>query len=162
MVSACHEKFLSRIRVNQLSGCWNWVGSINVYGYGMLYLKSGKPKHVGVYAHRFSYDLFNGPIIKDLVVDHICRNRACVNPEHIRSVTRTINTIENSEGASAKNKIKRACIRGHEFNEQNTYRYISKKGYACRSCIACRVFLNKNRVAAYWRKKASVQNGGTV
>lgn len=70
------------------TGCWDWVGKRDRYGYGRLTVRQpGKPSPVNVYAHRMSVHVFQGKTLRaDLHVDHICRNPACINPEHLRLV----------------------------------------------------------------------------
>lgn len=68
------------------SGCWLWIGALNPNGYGQL-----KMPHQAVLAHRFSYERFNGPLLEGMVLDHLCRQRCCVNPEHLEQVTQAVN-----------------------------------------------------------------------
>lgn len=65
------------------SGCWEWTASLFRCGYGQF--------GAGKYAHRWSYEFFTGPIPEGLDVDHVCRNRKCVNPDHLEAVTRSVN-----------------------------------------------------------------------
>lgn len=88
-------------------------------------------KKVNLLAHRFTYRLFVGPIAKGMVIDHICRNRACVNVDHLRMVTQQENIL-CGVGATATHAKKTHCIRGHEFNKENTYKI--PKGRNCRIC----------------------------
>jgi len=81
--------------VNQTDSCWNWTGAINELGYGRF--RWGGRVSV---AHRFAYEMVNPPISKGKEVDHICHNRACVNPAHLRLVTRKQN-MENRAGAQS-------------------------------------------------------------
>src|SRR5450755_3951408 len=74
------ERFWARVD-KQTDGCWVWTGALRT-GYGTLSV-SGK----NVPAHRFSYELLVGIIPDGLQIDHLCRNRACVNPEHLEPVT---------------------------------------------------------------------------
>lgn len=67
--------------------CWRYAGSIGKDGYGIQNSKSG-PKRM---AHRISYEITNGPIPRDLEIDHLCRNRWCINPSHLEAVTRAVN-----------------------------------------------------------------------
>ncbi|MBO1267099.1 HNH endonuclease signature motif containing protein [Arthrobacter cavernae] len=83
----------------------------------------------GKYAHRVIYEKLVGPIPKDYVIDHICRVHDCVNPEHLRAITR-------SQNADA-NRIKTHCPRGHAYDEKNTY-IDGDGGRRCRSCSRLR------------------------
>lgn len=110
--------------------CWEWIGCKAVNGYGVI-----RSRGKNYLAHRFSYEISVGPIADGMMIDHKCRNRACVNPSHLRQVTHFQNNVENSVSMSAKNKQKTHCKRGHEFNEVNTY--FRKSGARfCRPCGA--------------------------
>lgn len=74
-------------RVNDETGCWEWIKGSNGNGYGALW--NGKR---AIYPHRYFYELVNGPIPEGLEIDHLCRNHACVNPDHLEAVTRTTNS----------------------------------------------------------------------
>lgn len=103
------EKFLSKIIVDKTNECWNWGGSIcPSTHYGRF---SFEGKRTG--AHRVSYELFNGTLNKGMFIDHKCRNRKCVNPDHLRQVTPRINSIENSLGVTAINAARTHCKQGH-------------------------------------------------
>lgn len=133
-----HERFFSKIKVNIITNCWEWTASINKSGYGKFHIINSD-----YFAHRVSYSLFKNDLTTDLVIDHICRNRKCVNPDHLRVVDVYINITENSLSGAAKNKIKTHCLRGHEFTPENTIRY-KKLGRNCRSCRTC--FYTKRRI----------------
>ena len=130
---AIKRNFEKSIEKTKYTSCWKWKGVITRQGYGILHL--GNDRYIK--AHRYSYELYKKPIEPGLVIDHICRNKACVNPEHLREVTTRINSIENSHSASAVNIIKTHCIRGHEFTEENTYLRFrkGKPNRKCRECI---------------------------
>lgn len=86
--------------VDQETGCWIWQRGINAYGYGRAYDK-GKT----VQAHRLFYERKYGPIPDGLDPDHLCRNRACVNPDHMELVSRAENV---RRGAAAKLSMAKA------------------------------------------------------
>jgi hypothetical protein len=89
-------RFLSRVQLT--ATCWVWRGATTSAGYGLMRLPM---KPVPVYAHRFSYVAHIGPISQGLTIDHLCRNRACVNPEHLEPVT---NAENNRRGAESRRK----------------------------------------------------------
>ena len=78
----------------KVNGCWMWQGWTRPDGYGMLAFGSGRPS----YAHRIAYTELVGPIPPGLTVDHLCRNKSCVNPAHLEVVTRAVNTSRASKG----------------------------------------------------------------
>ena len=109
----------------EVSGeCWIYTRSINNKGYGTIR---------GLCAHRFFYEHMVGPIPDGLTIDHLCRNRACVNPAHLEPVTQRVNNLRRP-GMSPPH-----CPQGHEFTPENTYTYTYEKRRATsRQCITCR------------------------
>jgi hypothetical protein len=118
------------------SGCWEKRGSTRGRGYGCVYY-GGKLR----VAHRWFYEELRGKIPNGLVLDHLCRNLTCVNPAHLEAVTQRENTLRGV-GPIAVNFAKKACKRGHPFDEKNTIITDEKMGH--RTCRACQ---NKS-----WRK----------
>ena len=108
------------------SGCWLWTYGCTNDGYGALYV-DGKQ----TYAHRFSYELHRGHIPAGLTIDHLCRVRCCVNPEHLEVVTNKENVLRG-ESPLANNARKTHCNNGHLFSEDNIYR--TRLGKNCRLC----------------------------
>ena len=114
------------------SGCTLWLGALN-RGYGVIYIRR-KTQVRALRAHRVAYELDKGPIQEGLVLDHLCRNRACINPTHMEPVTVGENVLRGV-GLAAQNAKKMECLRGHVFDEANTYH--RRNGWrGCRACHA--------------------------
>ncbi len=113
--------------------CWPWLGSVDGGGYGQIAL----PRRPGdrlrlARAHRVVYEAVKGPIPPGLELDHLCRNRVCVNPAHLEPVTRRINALRGNSPA-AKAARRKHCRQGHPYDQDNTY--IRSNGH--RQCRAC-------------------------
>ena len=103
-------------KFSKSEGCWIWTDRLD-RGYGRLSYAKGKKY---IFSHRLALELKLGKLRPHQIVDHICRNRACVNPKHLRIVSIRENVLENSLGITAINKTKTKCKRGHQFNKENT------------------------------------------
>jgi hypothetical protein len=109
-------------------GCWLWAGHVAKNGYGQTWMDGAVR-----YAHRTVYELLVGPITA-ATLDHLCRVRSCVNPDHLEPVSMGENTLRG-DTISARNAAKTHCLRGHEFNEANTYVWRGRPlGRMCRAC----------------------------
>lgn len=122
-----YERFMSKFEVDPITKCWNWIAANDGTGYGRFY---ANPKHVR--AHRWSYEYFRHPISPGLQIDHLCRNRACVNPDHLDPVTPRTNTMRGFSVCALRAR-QTHCIHGHKFTPANTV-WDRGNRRACRTC----------------------------
>jgi len=111
--------------------CWEWRGQKLWSGYGRFFVwaPGGGGKRP---AHRVAYELFIGPVPAGLDLDHLCRNRGCVNPDHLEPVTRRTNLLRGNT-IPARKARQTHCCRGHEFNAANT----KLRPNGTRFCLRC-------------------------
>lgn len=133
------QRFWNKVTLRQF-GCYEWRGKTRE-GYGRFYLNKRY-----VPAHRFAYEDIKGPVPADRVLDHLCRNPICVNPDHLEIVTWTENMLRGVSPA-AQNKRKTHCKRGHELAPDNLNPYYLERG-GRRSCLQC----EKIRREEYYKK----------
>jgi HNH endonuclease len=109
------------------SPCWEWTGG-KTDGYGRIW--DGKKMRP---VHRVVYEFFRGKISGELVLDHLCRNRACCNPDHLQLVTNKENILRGN-GSPAQNSKKTHCPKGHPLSGDNLSFLSSKKQRRCVQC----------------------------
>jgi len=120
-------RFMAKVRVS--SDCWEWLAYKDPSGYGAM-----KVGGVRVNAHRVSHELFKGEIPDGMWIDHLCRNRGCVNPDHLEAVEPRVNTLR---GVGPLMSILRAeartqCDKGHELTSDNIVSWTGRK-----NCLTC-------------------------
>ena len=111
--------------------CWLWTGAIMPNGYGHFIQRLATNSYRQGYAHRFSYERYKGAIPPGDTVDHLCRVRNCVRPEHLEACSRAENINRGLLGV-----LKTHCVKGHELTEDNIYR--PPRGRRQRQCRTCR------------------------
>lgn len=126
------DRVTLNVAVDEASGCWNWRLTIGRHGYGQMGVRRRT-----FLAHRFSYEALVGPIPSGMQLDHLCRNRPCVNPDHLEPVTPQVNIHRSPIAPGAINARKTHCPKGHGYTPSNTY-YQRNGGRLCRTCQANR------------------------
>jgi hypothetical protein len=133
-------------KVDASGDCWEWTATLYVNGYGMA-SAGGR----SVRAHRLAWEHLVGPIADGLVIDHLCRNRRCVNPDHLEPVTHRENVLRGV-GITAQAARKTNCPEGHPYEGEN----LGGKPRARRCKVCTRVAVNNRRQAL----KMRLANGG--
>lgn len=114
-----------------LGPCWVWTAFLRDGGYGGFAAEAPNGRKTTATAHRYCYELLVGPIPDGLYLDHLCENRACVNPQHVEPVTNQVNLVRGRRVREARAATH--CPHGHEWTPENTI----WKGDA-RTCRACK------------------------
>lgn len=143
--SRLEQQFWWKVDKNNSGGCWLWTGANNgVYG-----------RFAAGQAHRFAYELLNGPIPGDYVLDHLCRVTLCVNPEHLEVVTQGEN-VRRGYGPNVAvvrvrdwSQERTHCKNGHELTVENIYSPSNHPTWRlCREC-------QRAHRRAYYRRRLS-------
>jgi hypothetical protein len=122
------ERFWDKVEVHHPAGCWEWTGYTVPLGYGSVRLGD-----ILYQTHRVAYTILIGPIPEGLTIDHLCRNRRCVNPDHLEPVPARVNVLRSFGPAGLKAR-QTQCIRGHAFDDANTH-FNATSG--ARVCVIC-------------------------
>jgi len=127
-MTANRTRFVAKLDIGV---CWEFTGARNPDGYGRF--------HIGgrvAYAHRVAWAMLVADLTDDLDIDHLCKNHACVNPDHLQPVTTEINTARG-ESFAAQYARATHCQRQHEFTPENTYWSTNPNGRKRRACKTC-------------------------
>lgn len=139
------DRFWPKVAKGGGDECWLWTGGKNGAGYGEIWSLEVRKK---VFAHRASWEMANGKKIPaGMVIDHLCRTPACVNPGHLEVVTVAVNTERGDApvGGAMRQMSKTHCPQGHPYSEENTYRYGPRR--VCRTCSIERTQARRRRMA---------------
>lgn len=117
------DRFWSK--VDSAGECWIWIGAKGKGGYGNFWTGQGYAN-----AHKFLYTQVYGPVQNGLQLDHLCKNTLCVRPLHLEVVPPKLN-CQRGKGSRTH------CPQGHEYNQQNTYVEVTKRGHEQRHCREC-------------------------
>lgn len=118
-------------KVDKTPSCWLWLGARADTGYGHVRRsKDGMVREV--LAHRHAYATLRGPIPTGMDIDHLCRVRHCVNPDHLEPVTRRENLLRSPFTRASIRSRQTHCVHGHPFDEENTRWYRGTR--TCRAC----------------------------
>lgn len=135
-----HERIMAKVAVSE-DGCWLWSGSRQKNGYAVI--QRGGSENKLLRAHRALYEITKGPIAEGLDLDHLCRVRHCVNPDHLEPVTRAENVARGARrtGYAAE---RTHCKHGHPWTPESTYWMPS----GARKCRICKRSQSQKRTAA--------------
>lgn len=134
------ERFWARVDAS--GDCWVWTASCDHKGYGQFSPGGGVKTQR---AHRWAWEHLVGPIPDRMVIDHLCRVRRCVNPDHLRITTSGENTACSPIALAAVAARKTHCTNGHQYTPENTYLTRLKSGNTGRSCRQCHIDLMKRK-----------------
>lgn len=145
------ERFMCYVEV--VGECWEWVGTRSRKGYGRFSVNAKR-----VAAHRFAYEEFVGHIPDGLEIDHLCRNRSCVNPKHLEPVTHKENVLRSPVNPIAIAASKTTCAEGHELSPW-------RRGRRCLVCRPPKKSLDDRLADSFrisgdcWKWTAGIANG---
>jgi len=129
-ITSLPTQIIQRIKIDPVTKCWNWTGTLRPDGYGLIYLAELKKQ---LRVHRVVYELLVKKIESGLVIDHLCRNRKCVNPNHLEQVSIKTNTLRGISPVVQK-KNQTHCKYGHELLGENLYIHPKRNTRNCKKC----------------------------
>lgn len=135
-------------KVDKTGQCWVWIGTLTSKGYGRFHIHSKRYR-----AHRWSYERFVGPLEEGMTIDHLCKRKSCVNPEHLEQVTNSVNIqryhADNSLIWQSIDWENGKCTNGHSLSIVGFIDRKKKNGSVSRECVQCR----RNQHRRHYEKK---------
>lgn len=136
-------------KIVDADGCWEWQGWIDAKGYGHVWAAGTMNP-----AHRVAYEVFVGPIPAGLQIDHLCRNRRCVRPDHLEPVTAWENRRRGVLPLrDAAQRARAVCSHGHALSGDNLY--VRPTGTTC--CRICRLDQGRRHDAVRRQRRAKAK-----
>ena len=147
-------RFWKHVSPEPNSGCWLWTASEDGRGYGQFapFGWRGLHKQGSIKAYKFAYLFYRGSVPDGKELDHVCRNRLCVNPDHLEPVSHRENVLRG-DSPSARQARQTHCKRGHEFTAENTW-----SGDEHRRCKTC----DKVRMAAFHKARREASHSAPL
>ncbi len=143
MAKSVLERFEEKVMVDPNSGCWLWTGFVTPEGYGQFFGAANQTKK----AHRWGFSLHRGPIPDGMDLDHKCRVRSCVNPDHLEPVTRKENLRRGIRTTIANDRFssRTHCKNGHSVTAESgrERNYGGRRYFQCLICLRERVRAKK-------------------
>ena len=132
------ERVARNIVIDEV-GCWLWTGRLSNERYAQFTVTQTGYPTVTLSGHKVSYELHNGRVPDGMVLDHLCRTRHCVNPDHLEVVRQRVNTLRSPIALGSINAAKTHCPQGHPYSPENTYVYrLKTRSTTTRTCKTCR------------------------
>lgn len=136
-------------KIEKTDGCWLWTAGKTPAGYGKFWLSGATEL-----AHRIVYIALVGTVPYNLTLDHTCRVRHCVNPDHLDPVTQQENTLRSPIAPAAINAKKTHCLKGHPYSAANTHIANGRRREErqCRECSRIRTLARQRANGAVPRQ----------
>lgn len=144
-----YPRWARRVNLDAPNGCWEWTGPVDHGGYGKFSVG-----HTYRGAHRWSWEYYRGPIPAGKVIDHLCRNRRCVNPEHLEPVTQREN-LRRGRIDRGHPDFDTHCPKGHPHTPANTRVTVTKRDGITKYCAVCANERNRERRTVGGKRRAA-------